>query len=52
VRVRLGLRISIQERVASVGGSAQICAELGRGTTITIEWPADESVVDNARVRA
>jgi signal transduction histidine kinase len=49
---RLGLRISIQERVASVGGSAQICAELGRGTTITIEWPADESVVDTARVRA
>ncbi|MCY7289272.1 MAG: ATP-binding protein [Cryobacterium sp.] len=36
---RLGLRISIQDRVASAGGSVRVCAEIGRGTTITIEWP-------------
>jgi len=47
---RLGLRISIQERVASAGGSARICSEIGRGTTITIEWPADEWPADNAEV--
>ncbi|MBC7442274.1 MAG: hypothetical protein H7311_07100 [Ramlibacter sp.] len=36
---RLGLRISIQDRVASAGGSASVCSEIGRGTTITIVWP-------------
>ena len=36
---RLGLRISILDRVASAGGSVRVCAEVGRGTTITIEWP-------------
>ncbi|WP_160141093.1 MULTISPECIES: sensor histidine kinase [Cryobacterium] len=36
---RLGLRISIQDRVASAGGSVAVCSEIGRGTTITIEWP-------------
>ena len=36
---RLGLRISILDRVASVGGSVRVCAEVGHGTTITIEWP-------------
>ena len=37
---RLGLRISIQDRVASAGGAVRVCAAVGRGTTITIEWPA------------
>ena len=36
---RLGLRISIQDRVASAGGSVRVRAGVGRGTTITIEWP-------------
>ena len=36
---RLGLRISIQDRVASVGGAVRVRAAVGRGTTITIEWP-------------
>ncbi|TFD82015.1 sensor histidine kinase [Cryobacterium fucosi] len=38
---RLGLRLSIQERVASAGGSVQIRSEIGRGTTITIDWPPE-----------
>ena len=38
---RLGLRISIQDRVASAGGSVTVCAAIGRGTTITINWPTD-----------
>ncbi len=49
---RLGLRISIQERVASAGGSVQICAAVGRGTTITIQWPANEATTGTAGVRA
>jgi hypothetical protein len=36
---RLGLRISIQDRVASAGGSVSVCSAIGRGTAITIEWP-------------
>ncbi|HSP76623.1 MAG TPA: ATP-binding protein [Cryobacterium sp.] len=41
---RLGLRISIQDRVASAGGAVRVCAAVGRGTTITIEWPADDGL--------
>ena len=39
---RLGLRISIQDRVASAGGSVRVCAAVGRGTTLTLEWPPAE----------
>jgi hypothetical protein len=35
---RLGLRISITERVHSVGGLVTVCSSPGQGTTITIEW--------------
>lgn len=35
---RLGLRISIRERVDSVGGVAEIESEPGRGTSVIIEW--------------
>ena len=41
---RLGLRISIAERVQSVGGSVSVCSTPGQGTTITIEWPLDGGV--------
>lgn len=37
---RLGLRISIEERMANAGGSARIIAREGHGTTVTIAWPA------------
>ncbi len=37
---RLGVRISIIERIAMVGGAAQIESAPGAGTTITLQWPA------------
>ena len=40
---RLGLRISIQERVATAGGSVQVRSAPGQGTSILIEWPISES---------
>jgi hypothetical protein len=36
---RLGLRVSIKERVTSAGGTATVRTAPGRGTTITLEWP-------------
>ncbi|HEY4226625.1 MAG TPA: ATP-binding protein [Pseudolysinimonas sp.] len=38
---RLGLRVSIQERVANVGGTAEVESAPGAGTTVVIRWPAD-----------
>ena len=37
---RLGLRISIRDRIAKVGGNADIVSAPGEGTTVTILWPA------------
>jgi signal transduction histidine kinase len=37
---RLGLRVSIRERLSKVGGRASIETAPGRGTTVTIVWPA------------
>jgi nitrate/nitrite-specific signal transduction histidine kinase len=39
---RLGLRISIRDRLAKVGGRADILSEPGEGTTVTILWPSAE----------
>ena len=39
---RLGLRVSIQERLAKVGGRATVRSAPGEGTTVTIAWPAGE----------
>lgn len=39
---RLGLRISIRDRLAKVGGRADIRSEPGEGTTVTILWPSAE----------
>ncbi|RJT87778.1 ATP-binding protein [Cryobacterium melibiosiphilum] len=36
---RLGLRLSIQGRVESAGGTAEVRSSPGRGTTIAIHWP-------------
>lgn len=36
---RLGVRVSIIERVYNVGGLAVIESEPGRGTTVTMTWP-------------
>lgn len=37
---RLGVRVSIIERMANVGGSASIESTLGHGTTVSLVWPA------------
>jgi signal transduction histidine kinase len=36
---RLGLRVSIAERMADAGGTAEISSRIGHGTTVTIAWP-------------
>jgi signal transduction histidine kinase len=38
--VRLGVRRSIIERVADVGGSASVRSAPGNGTTVSLSWPA------------
>ncbi|MEI9513153.1 ATP-binding protein [Agromyces sp. CCNWLW213] len=37
---RIGLRVSIEERMANAGGSAAVESAPGRGTVITLAWPA------------
>jgi signal transduction histidine kinase len=37
---RLGVRVSIVERMANAGGAARIESAEGRGTTVTLLWPA------------
>ncbi|MGR0220170.1 sensor histidine kinase [Agromyces sp. ZXT2-6] len=37
---RIGLRVSISERMANAGGSAGVESAPGSGTTITLAWPA------------
>jgi signal transduction histidine kinase len=37
---RLGLRMSIEERMANAGGSAEIVSRPGQGTTVILAWPA------------
>ncbi|GAB3029671.1 hypothetical protein GCM10027052_02080 [Parafrigoribacterium mesophilum] len=41
---RLGLRVSILERVTNAGGSVRIDSSPGAGTIITILWPATDAV--------
>ncbi|MGW9629758.1 sensor histidine kinase [Agromyces sp. NPDC055520] len=36
---RLGLRVSIEERMANSGGVARIESRIGHGTTVTVAWP-------------
>ena len=39
---RMGVRVSIIERVANAGGVAEIDSVVGEGTVITIRWPKGE----------
>jgi signal transduction histidine kinase len=43
---RLGLRISIQERVMSAGGSVAVRTSPGAGTSVRIEWPRPDDETD------
>ena len=38
---RLGLRVSIEERMANAGGAAEIASRPGHGTLVTVSWPSD-----------
>jgi signal transduction histidine kinase len=40
---RLGVRVSIQERMSSAGGHADVVSQPGEGTTVTLRWPDDRS---------
>ena len=40
---RLGLAVSIVERMFRAGGSAQVRSSPGRGTSIVLSWPAEPS---------
>ncbi len=42
-RDRLGLRVSILDRVSGAGGAVSVRSRVGEGTTITIDWPSAES---------
>ncbi|GAA1840528.1 sensor histidine kinase [Agromyces salentinus] len=42
---RLGVRVSIIERMANAGGAARIESGEGRGTTVTLLWPAGVEAV-------
>jgi signal transduction histidine kinase len=42
---RLGVRISIRERVDAVGGATEIRSVPGAGTTIVMTWPAPDDGV-------
>jgi signal transduction histidine kinase len=43
---RLGLRVSIHDRVATAGGIAVLRTSPGHGTTITITWPRTDDEYD------
>jgi signal transduction histidine kinase len=45
---RLGLRVSIIERVANAGGQTDIDSALGEGTVISIRWPRMVASADEA----
>ncbi len=45
---RLGLRVSIIERVANAGGRADVVSSPGDGTVITIRWPDPQLKDDDA----
>lgn len=35
---RLGIKVSLRERMEAIGGQARIESEVGRGTTVTLSW--------------
>ena len=41
---RLGVRVSIIERIASAGGHAEITSKPGHGTVVMLRWPDARAV--------
>jgi len=50
VSARLGVRVAIRERIASVGGVAVVSSTPGLGTTVMISWPRCGVSTDGSRV--
>jgi len=46
---RLGVRVSILERVTSAGGVAELDSALGEGTRVRLRWPATAAAASDAR---
>lgn len=49
---RLGVRVSIIERLSNAGGRALIDSAPGKGTIVTIRWPSPESTTATGSSRA
>ncbi|PJJ61768.1 sensor histidine kinase [Compostimonas suwonensis] len=49
---RLGLRVSIQERVANTGGLVVVESAPGRGTVVTMSWPDPLAITNASRLAA
>jgi len=47
---RLGLRVSIIERMNRVSGAVDLRTELGQGTTFVLSWPASATTPATAAV--
>jgi signal transduction histidine kinase len=47
---RLGVRVAIRKRIASVGGVAVVKSIRGQGTTVLISWPRVEVSTDGSRM--
>jgi hypothetical protein len=45
---RLGVRISIIERVTNSGGSVSIVSSPNHGAVVTVRWPLDRNVATDA----
>ena len=43
---RLGLRVTIEERMSNAGGTAEIASQPGQGTSVTVGWPAETEEAD------
>lgn len=44
---RLGLRVSVRDRLLVIGGTAAVASFPGRGTTVTLEWRGDTAAADS-----
>jgi signal transduction histidine kinase len=49
---RLGLRVSIIERVVAVGGSVELRSRPGTGTSVSIRWSDEDTSADAAALKA
>ncbi|RKR73960.1 ATP-binding protein [Frondihabitans australicus] len=46
---RLGVRVSILERVTNIGGQASVRSRIGLGTSVTLRWTSETHVLSGLR---